>query len=372
MTPAAFVKKYGQFALKIEKETGVNSALILAQAAHESAWGNSAPGFNFFGIKGSGPAGSQNLMTTENVNGRNVRVRQSFRKYNSPEESFRDHARLISTSPNYRGVMAATRTGDIAKIAQAIGDSPYATDPQYGQKILSTMSKLGKFTDELGRPIATSTPVYEKFKENLIKPVMAQETNGAPTEGPYPTMAQQFDVGLSAPSYTVKKGDTLWDIAQERLGSGFRWKELGYTGDPRKLQIGTQLNIPVQMPIQMPTPRFQPRQAQITPISLMPQSITPSAQPSPYQPQAWPQSRPQVWPQASPQASPQSWPQSITPSAQPPVYSRPAPRPAPTPQRSTPPAPSYSPPKMWYQGGTAQGPQPGPRPTPVPTPSAWY
>lgn len=44
------------------------------------------------------------------------------------------------------------------------------------------------------------------------------------------------------PTYTVKPGDTLWDIAQRYLGSGSRWKELGYTGDPTKLKPGTVLS----------------------------------------------------------------------------------------------------------------------------------
>ena len=44
--------------------------------------------------------------------------------------------------------------------------------------------------------------------------------------------------------YTVKSGDTLWAIAQKSLGNGARWGELGYSGDPRKLQVGTVLNIP--------------------------------------------------------------------------------------------------------------------------------
>lgn len=48
-------------------------------------------------------------------------------------------------------------------------------------------------------------------------------------------------------SYLVKKGDTLWDLADKRLGDGSRWKEiakLNKVSDPRKLQIGTKLKIP--------------------------------------------------------------------------------------------------------------------------------
>lgn len=42
--------------------------------------------------------------------------------------------------------------------------------------------------------------------------------------------------------YVVKKGDSLYTIAQRVLGDGNRWKELGYTGDPKKLQVGTVIN----------------------------------------------------------------------------------------------------------------------------------
>lgn len=45
-------------------------------------------------------------------------------------------------------------------------------------------------------------------------------------------------------SYTVKKGDTLWDIASRLYGDGTRWRELSERNglsDPKKLQIGRTL-----------------------------------------------------------------------------------------------------------------------------------
>lgn len=51
----------------------------------------------------------------------------------------------------------------------------------------------------------------------------------------------------SPSSYVVKKNDTLWDLADKKLGDGSRWKEiakLNKISDPRKLQIGTKLKMP--------------------------------------------------------------------------------------------------------------------------------
>ena len=52
----------------------------------------------------------------------------------------------------------------------------------------------------------------------------------------------------SAETATVQPGDTLWHIAQQRLGSGYRWKEIA-AANPRlknstKILIGEQLRLP--------------------------------------------------------------------------------------------------------------------------------
>lgn len=48
-----------------------------------------------------------------------------------------------------------------------------------------------------------------------------------------------------SPTYIVQQGDTLWDIAQIKLGSGFKWEELkGYSGEPEQLPVGTKIELP--------------------------------------------------------------------------------------------------------------------------------
>lgn len=279
MSPQDFINKYRDAANKIENETGVPSALILSQAALESNFGKSAPGNNFFGVKGNGPAGSQKLYTTEVYGGREYRVPAHFRKYNNPEESFRDHARLISQNQNYAGVMQAAQSGDAMQVARAIGNSPYATDPQYGQKVAQIMRTYGlekpngvqraiaKVGEIIAPPVQAAepqnmTPLLPKTQVNpkdpfapIVAPPVPQKTSfplsPAPTQKPYQPFApvsQSTMPNLSAPRpssiYTVKAGDTPSQISQNLLGDASRWREIYPTGDPRKMQIGMKLTIP--------------------------------------------------------------------------------------------------------------------------------
>jgi len=124
MTPREFVKTYLPYAKKSEEVTGISSTFILAQAAHESAWGQAAPGFNFFGKKDSdGLNGNEQLLRTTEYSKRSdlqfpviisvepvmidgvkffkYRIKDYFRKYASPEECFTEHGHFFSVSPGF-------------------------------------------------------------------------------------------------------------------------------------------------------------------------------------------------------------------------------------------------------------------------------
>src|SRR5688572_25573652 len=115
MKPAEFVSTYLPFARETETKTGISAIAILAQAALESAWGKVAPGNMFFGIKDTdGINGNEQLLITTEYSRRadlklpeiisvipvlrngqkwfRYKVKDYFRKYNTPEESFTHHA----------------------------------------------------------------------------------------------------------------------------------------------------------------------------------------------------------------------------------------------------------------------------------------
>lgn len=128
------------YAQQVSARTGLDPRLVLSQAALETGWGRSAPNNNFFGIKSHGQAGGSSLMTQEFQNGQMVSIPQSFRGYESPEQSFQGYADFILNNPRYQGVLSQ---GDLAGQIEAMGQSGYATDPEYANKLASIAARFG-------------------------------------------------------------------------------------------------------------------------------------------------------------------------------------------------------------------------------------
>lgn len=130
-----FYDYFYPYAQQASIRTGISPEVIFAQAALESAWGKSAPGYNYFGIKGAG--GTQT--TQEYLNGKWVTIKDSFRRYSSPLESIIDWGDFLGKYKRYKPVFNAQ--GAEAQ-ARALGASGYATDPNYGSKLLNIIRGL--------------------------------------------------------------------------------------------------------------------------------------------------------------------------------------------------------------------------------------
>jgi LysM repeat protein len=135
-TGNAFIDSIAADAIRNQRETGVPASVTIAQAILESDWGRSKlarEANNFFGLKGTGPAGSVTMRTREVINGREVYVNAPFRKYHTPQECFADRARLFAQSPRYARAMQYTH--DAFRFAEEIHKAGYATDPKYTDKL---------------------------------------------------------------------------------------------------------------------------------------------------------------------------------------------------------------------------------------------
>ena len=141
----AFINQVAPGAVAAQHTYGVPAAVTIAQAIDESAWGQSTLATrdnNLFGIKGTGPAGSDSLPTQEFQNGEWVTTTAPFRVYDNIAESIDDHGKLLATSGSYTAAMAASNAPN--SFAQAL-TGVYATDPNYGANLISLMRRYNLY-----------------------------------------------------------------------------------------------------------------------------------------------------------------------------------------------------------------------------------
>jgi peptidoglycan hydrolase-like protein with peptidoglycan-binding domain len=160
-SPTAFLSQYGAAIRSASTQAGIPPLVGLGQAALESGWGTRATANNFFGVKArpSDPIERKHLRQTTEVRpvpnatgfpeilsvsprpggGYTYVVRDWFRTYASPEESFRDHAAVL-TAPRYQQAFAYR--DDPYRFAAAIASAGYATDPSYTTVLHAVMRRI--------------------------------------------------------------------------------------------------------------------------------------------------------------------------------------------------------------------------------------
>ena len=170
MTPKEFIKQYKPFALETERKTGISHLFTLAQAALESGWGERGVGNNFFGIKvpknlvSNTPANKKQLFkTTEVLNAPNLgykfpqvmsiyqlpsgkykyEVKDWFRKYDTPEECFTDHAQFFFKNKRYAKALEVK--ADPYKFAEEVAKAGYATATNYADSLKKIIKMLESY-----------------------------------------------------------------------------------------------------------------------------------------------------------------------------------------------------------------------------------
>ena len=142
-----FIQKHHQAAKAAEAATGIPSGHILGQAALESGWGkheikmkDGTPSHNLFGIKATSSWTGKvaEVTTTEYIGGVARKVTAKFRAYDSYEDAFKDHARLLTNSPRYSQTAAQADTA--RGYAMGLQKGGYATDPAYADKLTQVIN----------------------------------------------------------------------------------------------------------------------------------------------------------------------------------------------------------------------------------------
>jgi flagellum-specific peptidoglycan hydrolase FlgJ len=218
----AFISLVAPGAVAAQQRYGVPAAVTIAQAIEESAWGRSglaAQYHNLFGIKGTGPAGSVSLPTSEFQGGQWVSIDAQFRVYHNDAESIADHAELLATSGYYTRAMADRGVPDaFANDLTGV----YATDPEYGANLIALMRLYNLYQFDAAAshatgPSAPATPHATHATHATVSPTTAPAPTAAPTGSPY---ASPTATPTASPAGTAAAGVTPSAAAPGTPGTG--------------------------------------------------------------------------------------------------------------------------------------------------------
>ena len=135
----AYVDTYKMVALAEMETHGIPASITLAQGLLESGTGRSTlakKNNNHFGIK----CFSKKCRKGHCSNHSDDHHKDFFRKFTSPEESFRAHSKVLMKD-RYRSLFSLPIT-DYTGWAHGLRKAGYATDPRYGDKLVRLIKDL--------------------------------------------------------------------------------------------------------------------------------------------------------------------------------------------------------------------------------------
>ncbi|MEP6683243.1 MAG: glucosaminidase domain-containing protein [Parafilimonas sp.] len=140
-----YIQQYKQLAIDEMIRTGVPASITLAQGILESNAGRcplTQQSNNHFGIKCKTDWTGEVVYHDDDSKG------ECFRRYNSAEDSYRDHSDFLKNRPNYASLFDISAT-DYKDWAYGLKRAGYATNPVYAQSLITTIERysLEQYTD---------------------------------------------------------------------------------------------------------------------------------------------------------------------------------------------------------------------------------
>lgn len=199
----SFLNTIGPVAQQVAQENGIYASVMIAQAALESGWGNSAlstQGHNLFGVKWNGTGNYITMPTQEYYGGQWHTINAKFQSYNSYYDSLTSYAQLIKNNfPNSTRANAATPQIAAANLKNGVYGS-YATDPNYANSLDRMISDYG----------LTRYDVYMGTSSTNQN----QQNSNAANSSQHESQISAGNGNQIPDTYTVKAGDSLWGISQ--------------------------------------------------------------------------------------------------------------------------------------------------------------
>lgn len=177
-----YIDNYKGVAQSNMKTYGIPASIILGQALLESGYGTATlcvQANNHFGIK------CHKDWMGDSVKYDDDSIGECFRKYDNPNESFRDHAIFLTSGSRYSQLFRLD-IKDYKAWAKGLKDAGYATDSQYPSKLISLIERYQLYdydnVDYVGDKYASVTSSRNKSNKG---------------------------------DYRVQQGDTLYSISKK-------------------------------------------------------------------------------------------------------------------------------------------------------------
>ena len=205
-----YIKKYSALAVEEMYRTGVPASITLAQGLLESGCGLSqlaVNGNNHFGIK------CHNTWEGARVYHDDDRKGECFRKYDSPEESFRDHSDFLRYRDRYK-FLFDLELADYQGWAHGLRKAGYATDPKYPEKLIRLIEEHALYVYDSQKPAAKTFHEDPAIPASPARIEQAKPLTGRQREVFRFALSRQMYSQNGVPFVYAAEGETYEDIAR--------------------------------------------------------------------------------------------------------------------------------------------------------------
>lgn len=232
-TTLSYIDQFKDVAIEEMNAYGIPASITLAQGILESGSGNSdlaKYANNHFGVKCTSDWKGKGYYKDDD------QKNECFRVYKDARESYKDHSAFLKRK-RYSGLFQLDKN-DYKNWAYGLKDAGYATNPQYPTLLINTIEKY-----ELHQYDQAES---EKDKLNREDRVFADINKSIPEEKkkytPVYLPKTKQSTARSNNVYTVKQGDTLYNIAKRYNLTIEQLKEINNLPD-LSIKIGQSLKV---------------------------------------------------------------------------------------------------------------------------------
>ena len=204
----SYIEKYSSLAIEEMYRSGVPASITLAQGLLESGNGLSElalKGNNHFGIKCHNTWAGAKVYHDDDKKG------ECFRKYDNPEESFRDHSDFLRYRDRYKFLFDYELT-DYKSWAYGLKAAGYATDPKYPEKLIRLIEEYELYLYDTMHPVAADD--VQRIPESPAQLEQARPLTGRQREVFRYALSRQMYSQNGVPFVYAEEGETYESIAK--------------------------------------------------------------------------------------------------------------------------------------------------------------